>query len=334
MKYAAITGCGRALPQRVITNFDLEKLVDTSDEWIRTRTGISERRVVSDDEATSDLAVAAARQAVTAAQLDPADLDLIIVATCTPDWMFPSVGARVQHALGARRAAAFDLNAACSGFIFALATATEFIRGGAYRRALVVGSEVLSRVVDWTDRRTCVLFGDGAGAVVLEATEKPLGLLSHVLGTDGSGGEILYLLGPTASPRQRQQATTPYLYMNGPEVFKFAVNVTVAASRQVLNAAGCSLEDVALFVPHQANERIIRAAARALHLPPEKVYVNLDRFGNTSAASIPIALAEAAETGRLRPGDLVLMVGFGAGLTWAAGLVRWGSPNGLAAEAG
>lgn len=333
MKYAAIAGCGRALPQRVITNFDLEKLVDTSDEWIRTRTGISERRVVSDDEATSDLAVAAARQAVAAAQLDPADLDLIIVATCTPDWMFPSVGARVQHALGARRAAAFDLNAACSGFIFALATATEFIRGGAYRRALVVGSEVLSRVVDWTDRRTCVLFGDGAGAVVLEATEKPLGLLSHVLGTDGSGGEILYLLGPTASPRQRQQATTPYLYMNGPEVFKFAVNVTVAASRQVLDAAGCSLEDVALFVPHQANERIIRAAARALHLPPEKVYVNLDRFGNTSAASIPIALAEAAENGRLRPGDLVLMVGFGAGLTWAAGLVRWGSPNGLAAEA-
>lgn len=334
MKYAAITGCGRALPQRVITNFDLEKLVDTSDEWIRTRTGIRERRVVSDDEATSGLAVAAARQAVAVAQLDPADLDLIIVATCTPDWMFPSVGARVQHALGARRAAAFDLNAACSGFIFALATATEFIRGGAYRRALVIGSEVLSRVVDWTDRRTCVLFGDGAGAVVLEATDKPLGLLSHVLGTDGSGGEILYLLGPTASPRQRQQATTPYLYMNGPEVFKFAVNVTVAASRQVLDAAGCSLEEVALFVPHQANERIIRAAARALHLPPEKVYVNLDRFGNTSAASIPIALAEAAETGRLRPGDLVLMVGFGAGLTWAAGLVRWGSPNGPVAEAG
>jgi len=331
VKYAAITGCGRALPRRVITNFDLEKLVDTSDEWIRTRTGISERRVVSDDEATSDLAVAAARQAVAAAQLDPADLDLIIVATCTPDWMFPSVGARVQHALGAKRAAAFDLNAACSGFIFALATATQFIRNGAYRRALVVGSEVLSRVVDWTDRRTCVLFGDGAGAVVLEATEKPLGLLSHVLGTDGSGGEILYLLGPTASPRQRQQATTPYLYMNGPEVFKFAVSVTVAASRQVLNDAGYSLEDVALFVPHQANERIIRAAAKALHLPPEKVYVNLDRFGNTSAASIPIALAEAAETGRLRPGDLVLLVGFGAGLTWAAGLVRWGSPNGLAA---
>ncbi len=328
--YAAIAGCGRAVPQRVLTNFDLEKLVDTSDEWIRTRTGISERRIVADDEGTSDLAIAAAREALTAAGTDPADLDLVIVATCTPDWMFPSVAARVQHGVGARRAAAFDLNAACSGFIFALATATQFVQNGSYRRVLVVGSEVLSRVVDWTDRKTCVLFGDGAGAVVLEATDKPLGLLSYVLGTDGSGDQLLYLLGPTASPRQRARAETPYLYMNGPEVFKFAVNVTVAASRQVLERAGYTFEDVTLFVPHQANERIIRAAARSLHLPPEKVYVNLDRFGNTSAASIPIALAEAAELGRLRPGDLVLMVGFGAGLTWAAGLVRWGSPNGAA----
>ncbi len=326
--YAAITGCGRAVPHRVLTNSDLEKLVDTSDEWIRTRTGISERRVVADDEATSDLAIRAAREALAAAATDPADLDLVIVATCTPDWMFPSVAARVQHAVGARRAAAFDLNAACSGFIFALATATQFIQNGSYRRVLVVGSEVLSRVVDWADRKTCVLFGDGAGAVVLEATEKPLGLLSYVLGTDGSGDRLLYLLGPTASPQQRARAETTYLYMNGPEVFKFAVNVTVAASRQVLERAGYTLEDVALFVPHQANERIIRAAAKSLHLPADKVYINLDRFGNTSAASIPIALAEAVERGRLRPGDLVLMVGFGAGLTWAAGLVRWGSPNG------
>jgi 3-oxoacyl-[acyl-carrier-protein] synthase-3 len=327
--YAAITGCGRSAPERVLTNFDLEKLVDTSDEWIRTRTGISERRVVGDDEGTSDLAIRAAREALAAAGIDPADLDLVIVATCTPDWMFPSVAARVQHALGARRAAAFDLNAACSGFIFALATATQFIQNGSYRRVLVVGSEVLSRVVDWTDRKTCVLFGDGAGAVVLEATDKPLGLLSYVLGTDGSGDRLLYLLGPAASPEQRARAETTYLYMNGPEVFKFAVNVTVAASRQVLERAGCTLEDIALFVPHQANERIIRAAARSLNLPAEKIYINLDRYGNTSAASIPIALAEAAELGRLKPGDLVLMVGFGAGLTWAAGLVRWGSPNGV-----
>jgi 3-oxoacyl-[acyl-carrier-protein] synthase-3 len=326
--YAAITGWGRSVPERVLTNFDLEKLVDTSDEWIRTRTGISERRIVGDDEATSDLAIRAAREALAAAGIDPSDLELIIVATCTPDWLFPSVAARVQHALGARRAAAFDLNAACSGFIFALATATQFIRAGSYRRALVVGSEVLSRVVDWTDRKTCVLFGDGAGAVVLEATDKPLGLLSYVLGTDGSGDQLLYLLGPTASPKQRARAATTYLYMNGPEVFKFAVNVTVAASRQVLEGAGLTLEDVALFVPHQANERIIRAAAKSLHLPPEKVYINLDRFGNTSAASIPMALAEAVERGRLQAGDLVLMVGFGAGLTWAAGLVRWGGPNG------
>ncbi|HEY8489802.1 MAG TPA: beta-ketoacyl-ACP synthase III [Dehalococcoidia bacterium] len=321
MRYrACITGWGKYVPERILTNQDLERMVDTSDEWIRSRTGIRERRVAADHETVSSMAAAAGSRALALAGVEAGELDLIIVATCTPENFLPAAACVVQDRLGARRAAAFDLNVACAGFMYALATGAQFIETGAYRRVLVVGAEVLSRIVDWTDRTTCVLFGDGAGAVVLEAGTQG-GLRTFFLAADGAGGPLLYSHGFCHAPAAG--VVDHYIHMNGPEVFRFAVGAMANAARRVTEAAGLAMEDVDLFIPHQANYRIVAAAAKSLGIPMDRVYVNLDRYGNTSAASVPLALAEAADDGRLRPGDRVVMVGFGAGLSWAASLVEW-----------
>jgi 3-oxoacyl-[acyl-carrier-protein] synthase-3 len=304
--------------------------VDTSDEWIGTRTGIRERRLVEDGETTAQMAVQAARRALDVAALNPVQLDLIIVATVTPDYPFPATACLVQDALGASHAAAFDLSAGCSGFVYGLSVAAHLLSVGAHRTALVVGAETLSRITDWTDRATCVLFGDGAGAVVLQAGENQGGVLASVLGADGSGGDVLQLpAGGSRAPASHQTVAEGlhFLQMRGREVFRFAVRAIPAATREVLEKAGLSLADLNLLIPHQANQRIIEAAARGLDLPPGGVCSNLERYGNTSAASIPIALSEAAEEGRIRPGDLVVCVGFGAGLTWGAAAIRWTRPQ-------
>ena len=328
--HAHVVGWGKYVPRRVLTNDDLSRMVDTSDEWIRTRTGIRERHLAEEGETTATMAVEAARRALEVARLSPAQLDLIIVATVTPDHLFPATACLVQDALGATHAAAFDLSAGCSGFIYALTVAAHLLETGAYQTALVIGAETLSRITDWSDRATCVLFGDGAGAVVLQAGENEGGVLATLLGADGSGGDLLMLpAGGSRWPASHRTVAEGlhYLRMQGREVFRFAVRKMPAATREVLEKAGLSLDEVALLIPHQANRRIIDAAARALGIPEEAVYVNLDRYGNTSAASIPIALCEAAEEGRIRPGDLVVCVGFGAGLTWGAAAVRWTRPQ-------
>lgn len=327
MKSAGILGVGYAVPDRRLTNADLEKMVDTSDEWITTRTGIKERRIASDDTAASDLAVEAAGRALERAQVDPKDVDLVIVATVTGDYVFPSTACLVQDRLGIPHAAAYDLAAGCSGFVYGLDQAWHGVRTGAYRHALVIGAEVLSRVTNWADRSTCVLFGYGAGAVVLGPTSPGYGLLATYLGSDGSGADKLYIpaggsrrpLTPEAMARGEQ-----YLHMCGNDVFKFAVRVIEEATLEVLRRAGLSPDQVNLFVPHQANIRIIDAAARRLGLQGDRIVVNVDRYGNTSSASIPIALGEALETGRVEPGDHIVTVGFGAGLTWGAAAMRWG----------
>src|SRR3954454_17014809 len=301
MRYAAITGWGMAVPERVMTNADLERLVDTSDDWIVSRTGIKERHVVGPQDSTTSLSVAAARMALERAELDAKDIELIIVGTCTPDQFLVSQACLVQAEIGGH-AGAFDLGAACSGFVYALATGTQFIQNGVFKRVLVIGADTLTRFVDYSDRTTCILFGDGAGAVVLEATDEPRGLLSTVLGADGAGNKHLYVPGwgayvPESAgifPEYR-----PYLQMNGNEVFKFAVRVMGDAAVEAVAKAGLEFSDIDMLIPHQANARIIDAAARRLALPREKVWVNLDRYGNTSAASIPIALFEAAEAGTL-----------------------------------
>ncbi|MEX1386297.1 beta-ketoacyl-ACP synthase III [Hydrogenibacillus schlegelii] len=325
MPKAGILGTGSYVPEKVLTNLDLEKMVDTSDEWIRVRTGIRERRIAAPEQATSDLAYPAALRALEAAGVAPEELDLIIVATITPDTAFPSTANLLQDRLGARRAAAFDLAAACSGFIYAVATAAQFIESGAYRFVLVVGAETLSRIVDWEDRSTAVLFGDGAGAVVMGPVVSG-GLQAFTLGSDGSGGCLLEL--PAGGSRRPASHETVdqrlhFLKMNGREVFKFAVRIMDEASEAVLVKAGLRKEALDFLVPHQANLRIIESARERLGLPPEKVIVNLDRYGNMSTASIPVALDEAVRSGRIRPGDKVLMVGFGAGLTWGAAIVEW-----------
>lgn len=326
-RYATITGLGSCVPDRVVTNADLEKLVDTTDEWIRTRTGIRERRVAADDQATSDLAVEAARKALAEARLDPADLDLIIVATVTPDMPFPATACLVQNRLGATRAAALDLETACSGFVYALATGAQFIQAGLYENVLVIGAETLSKIVDWTDRRTCVLLGDGAGAVVLQPAPGPdQGLLSFHLGADGGGADLLKQpAGGSRMPASEETVRNRlhYVYMNGREVFKFAVRVMGEAAQAALDRCGLSFADVDYYIPHQANYRIIESSARRFGLPMERVFVNIDRYGNTSSASIPVALDEAVAQGRIRPGDLVLLVAFGGGLTWGAAVCRW-----------
>jgi 3-oxoacyl-[acyl-carrier-protein] synthase-3 len=327
MRSAAITGWGMAVPERVMTNADLERMVETSDEWIVSRTGIKERRIVGPDDTTTSLATDAAKRALARAGVSAADIDLIIVGTCTPDQFLVSQACLVQAEIGGN-AAAFDLSAACSGFVYALATGTQFIQTGLYDRVLVIGVDTLTRFVDYTDRTTCILFGDGAGAVVIEASAEPRGLLSTVLGADGAGHKHLYIPGwgalvPESAglfPEYR-----PYLKMNGNEVFRFAVRVMGDAAVEAVEKAGLSFADVDMLIPHQANMRIIDAAARRLTLPREKVWVNLDRYGNTSAASIPIALCEAEAAGKLHEGDNVVFVAFGGGLAWAAGVVRWGT---------
>jgi 3-oxoacyl-[acyl-carrier-protein] synthase III len=321
----SITGIGAYAPERVVSNDDLSQLMDTSDEWIVERTGIRERRVAADDQALSDLALPAAREALAAAGVDAATLDLVIVATVTPDMAFPSAGAIIADELGAPDAAAYDLSAGCTGFMYALAQAYGMLAGGLSRRALVVGGDVLSRILDWSDRRTAVLFGDGAGAVVLDRVSEG-GFLGFELGADGSGGPQLFLpAGGSRAPATEETvaARKHFVQMNGREVFKFATRVLVSSAEKVLAECGKTVDDVDVYVPHQANVRIIDYAADKLGIPKEKTVVNVDRFGNTSSGSIPLALADAEADGRLNDGALVLMTGMGAGLTWGSGLIEW-----------
>lgn len=325
-----IRSVGHYVPQRVLTNADLEKMVETSDEWIRTRTGIRERRIAAPEEATSDLAYAAAKDALQRAELEPEAIDLFLVATATPDYLFPATACLVQAKLGVRGKACYDMEAACPGFLYALLQARGLLHTlPSWRYALVIGAETLSRIVDWTDRNTCVLFGDGAGAAVLERNDHaPDAFLSGVLGGDGYLGDLLIMeAGGTRLPaseetvRNRQHAVK----MVGREVFRHAVLAMEKSSQQALEKAGLKAEDLDWVVPHQANLRIIEATRERLGVSPEKVYVNLDRYGNTSAASIPIALSEMDAQGLLAKGQKILMVSFGAGFTWAATVVEWGT---------
>ena len=321
----SITGLGCRVPERVVTNDELSRTLDTSDEWIRERTGIRERRVAKPEEAMSDLSLPAARAALAQAGVDPRDIDLIIVATVTPDMAFPSTGALLADALGAKDAAAYDLSAGCTGFMYALAQAYGMLAGGLATRALVVGGDILSRIVDWTDRSGAVLFGDGAGAVVLDRVDEG-GFLGFELGADGSGGVHLSIpAGGSRIPASAESvaAKQHFARMNGREVFKFATRILVTSAEKILAECGRTVEDVDVYIPHQANVRIIDHAARKLGIPEERVVVNVDRYGNTSSGSIPLALADAAADGRLREGELVLMTGMGAGLTWGSSLIEW-----------
>lgn len=328
-RYARITGWGMSVPDKILTNVEISRMVDTSDEWIRSRTGIQERRIASSEDTTASLATEAALQALEVAQLNPDELELIVVSTSSPEHIFPATACIVQDRLGAQNAGAFDLLAACTGFIFALNMATQAIRSGSVKNALVIGSETLSRLVDWKDRETCILFGDGAGAFVLQASEEPSGLISAVMRSDGSGGDLLSLpAGGSRTPASLASVTNGlhYIHMNGREVFRFATRVMVQATHEVLACAQLKLDDIDLIIPHQANKRIIEAAARGLDVPMERCMVNLSRYGNTSTASIPIAACEAVQQGRLKPGSKVVLVGFGAGLTWGAAVIQWSGP--------
>ncbi len=328
MLKAQILGTGYALPERVLSNADLEKIVRTSDDWIVGRTGISFRRIADHKTAASDLAYEASRSALDKAGITAQDLDLIIVATMTPDMPMPATACLLQNLLGTRRAGAFDLNAACTGFIYALSTAEHFLLGGKkYNYVLVVGAEVLSRVVDFTDRNTCVLFGDGAGAVVLGKGEGENGILATYLGADGSGSGLLAIpAGGSRHPASQETVSRRmhYMQMQGNEIFRFAVRSIPKCAAQVLEEADLCTEDVDYIIMHQANLRILQAAAKKLHIPWEKVLVNIDRYGNISAASIPLLIAETAEKNKFKRGDILLLVGFGAGLTAGASLLRWG----------
>jgi 3-oxoacyl-[acyl-carrier-protein] synthase III len=317
--HVSITGLGCHVPERVLSNDDLAKLVDTNDEWIISRTGIRERRIAADDEALTDICLPAARRALEMAKVDPATVDLLIVATVTPDMAFPSSSALLADMLVMPDAAAYDLSAGCTGFMYGLAQAYGMLAGGLSKRALVVGGDLLSRILDWKDRSTLVLFGDGAGAVVLEATAEQ-GFLGFELGADGAGGESLWLPG---SGSRIFDDSERFVKMNGREVFKFATRILVQSAEDVLEQCGLSIEDVDVYVPHQANMRIIDHATRKLGVPSDRVVINVDRYGNTSSGSIPLALADAAADGRLKPGKLVLMTGMGAGLTWGSALIRW-----------
>ncbi len=328
-RFAHITGWGMAVPEKVLTNADLERMVDTSDEWIRARTGIRERRIAAPEQTTASLATEAALQALDKANLKPSEVQLIVVATSSPEHTFPATAALVQDAIGAGQAGAFDLSAACTGFIFALNMAAQAIRAGAVDNAVVIGAETLSRLVNWKDRNTCILFGDGAGAFVLQASEAPGGVLQAVMRADGSGGDLLSLpAGGSKIPASAESVAQGlhFIHMDGKAVFRFATRVMADAVREVVKRGGLTLEQIDLVVPHQANLRIIQSAARGLKLPPERFFVNLERYGNTSTASIPIATCEAVAAGRLNPGDRVVFVGFGAGLTWGAALVQWSGP--------
>ncbi|MBB6512611.1 3-oxoacyl-[acyl-carrier-protein] synthase-3 [Gracilibacillus halotolerans] len=308
---AGVLGAGHYVPEKIVTNKDLEKIVDTSDEWIRTRTGIEERRIASDLQNTSDMAFEASKDALKKANVEAQDIDLILVATVTPDKSFPSVSCILQEKLGATKAAAMDVSAACSGFMYGMITAKQFIESGAYTNVLVIGAEKLSKITDWEDRNTCVLFGDGAGAVVMGPVNEEYGILSFELGADGNGGKHL---------EERNKA----IAMNGREVFKFAVRQMPESSVQVVEKAGYSKEDVDYLIPHQANIRIMEAARERLGIDVDRMAVNVNKYGNTSAASIPIALSEAVEQGKIDTGDLIVLVGFGGGLTWGAVALKWG----------
>jgi 3-oxoacyl-[acyl-carrier-protein] synthase III len=326
MTNALITGWGMYAPSRVMTNEDLAKIVDTSDEWIVSRTGIRERRIAADDETTTTLSVNAARDALAVAGLDPAEVDLIVLGTCSPDYPLPATACLVARDLGATRAAAFDLQAACSGFVYALATATGFVRSGMYRNVLVIGVEVLSRYLNWQDRNTCVLFGDGAGAVVLQASDLPGGMSGFHLFADGSGFEgIIVPAGGSACPASPQTAADGlhYIRMAGRDVYKYATRQLAESALAAVRDAGLTMADIDQFVFHQANLRIIEHVARELGMPMEKTYLNIEKYGNTSAASVPMALAEAVAAGRIKQGDRILMVAFGAGYTAAAAVVEW-----------
>ena len=320
---AVIRGVGAYLPKKVLSNHDLTRLVDTSDSWIRERTGIEQRHIAADDEVTSDLGIAAARQALVRAGVDPVDVDLIVCATATPDRTFPATAVRIQAGLGVTKGAAFDVQAVCSGFIYALAVADNFLRTGQFKRAIVVGAEVFSRILDWKDRGTCVLFGDGAGAVVLEAQTQlgnrdDRGILATRIRSDGRFEDLLYVDGGPGSTK-----TTGHLRMNGREVFRHAVQKISGLMEETLGAAGYAPDEVDLYVPHQANRRILDGIAKRLEIPAEKVVITLAKHGNTSAASIPRALNQAFEDHLLKERRLVLMEAMGGGFTWGAALVRW-----------
>ncbi len=323
MTYARISGTGSYLPEKILTNRDLEELVDTSDQWIRERTGIAERRMAGEDETCADLAVAAARNALEAADVDPEEIGLIVLATCTPDRVFPSTACLVQQRLGIHSGAmAFDVSAACSGFVYALGVAEKFVVTGSVKKALVIGAETFTRILDWTDRGTCVLFGDGAGAVVLEASDEP-GILSTHLHADGSHEELLYVPWGVSQGYDRLEGTAGKVRMRGNEVFKVAVRTLGRIVDETLEASGLTKKDVDWLVPHQANIRIIQATAKKLDLPMERVVVTVEKHGNTSAASIPLALDTAVRDGRIKRGELLLLEAFGGGFTWGSALLRY-----------
>lgn len=331
LRGSRIIGSGRYCPQKILSNFDLEKIVDTSDEWIQTRTGIRERRVAEDQHASSDIGLLAAQAALDDAKVKPEDLDGIIVGTVTPDMQFPATACFLQHKLGAKNAGAFDLSAACSGFIYGVSTAHGLIVSGQMDRILVVGVEVLSKFLDWSDRGTCVLFGDGAGAAVLEACDPGEGILASYMKSDGSLADLLCI--PSGGSREPISESTfesggQYIKMKGDGVFKYAVRAMVDATRVVLGQTGLALEDVDHFIPHQANIRIIDAVSSRLKIPQEKVVVNLDRFGNTSSATIPIAFDELRRNGKVKDGDIILLVAFGGGFTWGSILFKHGERRG------
>jgi len=321
-----ITGTGSYAPERILDNFDLEKMVDTSDEWITERTGIKERRIATSSEAASDLGVEASKEALQSAGIKPKEIDMIIVATMSGDMPMPSTAAFIQHKLGAKNAATFDLNAACSGFLYGLSVADSFIKAGNFKKVLLVGTEVLSKFIDWKDRTTCVLFGDAAGAVVIEPTEKYRGIISTNLYSNGALWELIYLpAGGSRTPSSKESVKKGlhYIKMKGNETFKTAVRTLERLVIDTLKANGIKPADLSLLIPHQANLRIIQATARRLNLSMDKVMVNLDKYGNTSSASIPVALDEAVRTGRIRDGDYILLEAFGGGITWASALIKW-----------
>nr|MBN1229759.1 ketoacyl-ACP synthase III [Anaerolineae bacterium] len=321
-RYAHIVGWGAEVPETVLTNSALEEMVDTSDEWIQERTGVKERRIADDKDSTSSLGLRAARKALARANVSPRDLDLIIVSTSTPQFLFPSTANLIQDRLGASRAGAFDLLAACTGFIYGLSLAASQIEAGAIQTALVIGAETLSRVVNWQDRSSCILFGDGAGAFVVQGKDEPGGIRCSVLHSDGSGADYLFA---RSGLRESWKGDFPPngLEMQGREVFRFASRVMVQATEEVLEMSSLTLDDVDLIVPHQANLRIIQAAARGLKVPVDRFYINVEKYGNTSTASIPLAIVDAVDSGTLKSNSRIVLVGFGAGLTWGASLIEW-----------
>jgi 3-oxoacyl-[acyl-carrier-protein] synthase III len=326
-RYVAIAGTGSYVPEEILSNFDLEKIVDTSDEWIRQRTGIVERRIADPDMATSDLGIRAARQAMKMAEVDPLDIDMIIVGTVTPDTFFPSTACYVQKGIGAKRACAFDLSAACAGFIYGLDLADGMIRSGRYNTILIIGAEVFNKILDWEDRTTCVLFGDGAGAMIVQPSDEPKGVLASYIGSDGDYSDVDLLGMPAGGSRMPPTHETVdqklhTIRMRGREVFKLGVRLMPEAAQRVLEQVGLTVDDIDLLIPHQANMRIIEAVGERLGISREKVYVNVDKYGNTSAATTIIALDEAIRGGQAKPDDLILLVTFGAGLTWGSTLIK------------